>query len=371
MDEEIRYSSLNEYFEALLEKSKGVFSVFCEVFGEDRCDIQINTQFYINCANCCSNIDAITPAEWLQIDYIEATAIAIDIIVYFPEVDISNEKDKHHTIKELYVRTSIKVDGRMGRPLMMLRTRYTTDELKVGYKHSHTSRIRSNSELSFTDCCLGNAPIRSTATELLSECDLDRWNVYCLQLDQYVGIESLDGGPYIKMVEIGTKLDRDTFCLYDWDEVYKYPIGMVSPWILYKFLLTTPINFVARDGVFIPAMSALECALRVTEICKEATDMKRYLTSGVLIGNRLYSSNKTSVDISGIMAREGTNLLTFKGEPKYLSIDRCEEENMETIEIISPGFLNSIIEPILIYVNTLSNGRQEKYGELSRFTSFT
>lgn len=371
MDEEISYSSLNEYFEALLEKSKRVFSVFCEVFGEDRCDIQINTQFYSCCVNCCSDIDAITPAEWLRIDYIETTAIAIDIIVYFPEVDISNEKDKHHTIKELYVRTSIKANGRMGRPLMMLRTRYTTDELEVGYKHSHTGRIRSISELSFTDCCLGNAPIRSTATELLSECDLDRWNVYCLQLDQYVGIESLDGGPYVKMGEIGTKLNRDAFYLYDWDEVHKYSSSMVNPWILYKFLLTTPINFVVRDGVFIPAMSALECALRVTEICKEDANTKRYLTSGVLIGNKLYSSNKTSIDISGIMAREGTSLLTFKGEPKYLSIDRCEEENMETMEIINPGFLNSIIEPILIYVNTLSNGRQEKYGELSRFTPFT
>lgn len=371
MDEEIRYSSLNEYFEALLEKSKGVFSVFYEVFGEDRCDIQINTQFYNSCMSLCSNTDAITSAEWRQIGHLKMTAIAIDIIVYFPEVDISNEKDKHHTIKELYVRTSIKADGRMGRPLMMLRTRYTTDELEVGYKHSHTSRIRSISELSFTDCCLGSAPIRSTATELLSECDLDRWNVYCLQLDQYVGIESLDGGPYVKMGDIGIKIDRNSFYFYDWDEVHKYSSSMIKPWILYKFLLTTPINFVVRDGVFIPAMSALECALRVTEICKEDADMKRHLVSGVLVGNKLYSSNKTSIDISGIMAREGTSLLTFKGEPKYLSIDRCEEENMETMEIINPGFLNSIIEPILIYVNTLSNGRQEKYGELSRFTPFT
>lgn len=371
MDEEISYSSLNEYFEALLEKSKGVFSVFCEVFGEDRCAIQINAQFDNHCRTVCSNADAVTPAEWLRVDYLEIHSVVVDITVYFPEVDISNEKDRHHTIKELYVRTGIKADGRMGRPLMMLRTRYTTDELTVGYKHSHTGRIRGNSDLRFTDCCLGEAPIRSTVAELVSECDLDRWNVYCLQLDQYVGIESLDGGPYVKMEEIGTKIDRNSYYLYDWNEIHKYSSTMLEPWILYKFLLTTPINFVTRDGVLIPAMSALECALRVTEICKEAVSTKRHLVSGVLIGNRLYSSNGTRVNISGIMAYEGAELLTFKGESKYLSIDRCEEESVRTTEIVNPGFLNSVIEPILIYVNTLSNGRQEKYGELSRFTPFT
>lgn len=370
MDEEVKYSSLNEYFEALLEQSKGVFSVFCEVFGEDRCDIQINVYFDSSCRSRCMNGDAVTSDEWESIKCIGSRCAALDIIVYFPEVDISNEKDKHHTIKELYVSTSINTKGNMVGPPQMLRTRYTTDELRAGYKHSHAEKLVSKSGLGFTSCCLGSAPIRSTVTELISKkCDLDRWNVYCLQIDQYVGIESLKGGPYVEMSKIGVEVNS-SFYLYDWKGIREHPSYAIESWVLYKFLLATPINLVVRDGVLVPAMSALECALRITEIYKEDINTKEHLVKGVLVGNRLFSLTKGQVDISSFIALEGGRLLTFKGEPKCLSIDRCEEESVETIEIIRPEYLGSVIDPILIYINTAYE-KERKYGELSRFDPYS
>lgn len=375
MDEEIVYSSLQEYKEALLEKSKGVFSVFCEVFGEDRCDIQINKDFleelfmwWVDPLVSRSESDLNTFIN------LRGHSKMLDIIVYFPEVEISNERDEHHTIRELYVRTQIRSDGRAAGIFSMLRTRYTSQELSVGYKHSHTTKVALEDGLDFTACCLGNSPIRSTLTELSRECDLDRWNVYCLQLDQYVGIESLNGGPYIHMNSVGTTINKNSCTLYSWDYIFrrKEAFDRIPLWLVYKFLMTVDLEFANRDGVFIPKMSALEFALRLTELYKsESTNTELPLNRGVLIGDKLYYQNQRTLQASQIQRMEGKNLIKFKGEEKYLRIDWEYCRAVEEVELISYTVLYPIIESILVYINTLANERQEKWGELSKFYSIS
>lgn len=372
MDEEIVYSSLQEYKEALLEKSKGVFSVFCEVFGEDRCDIQINKDFLEELFMWW--VDPLVPRSESDLNAfidLRGHSKMLDIIVYFPEVEISNERDEHHTIRELYVRTQIRSDGRAAGIFSMLRTRYTSQELSAGYKHSHTLRILSGDNLDFTGCCLGNSPIRSTLTELSRECDLDRWNVYCLQLDQYVGIESINGGPYIRMNSIITTLDKSSYTIYSWDYIFRRreAFARTPLWLVYKFLMTVDLEFANRDGVFIPKMSALEFALRLTELYKSESTSGLPLNKGILIGDKLYYQNQRALQVSQIQRMEGINLIKFKGEEKYLRIDWEDHRAVEEVELISYTVIYPIVESILVYINTLINERQEKWGELSKFYS--
>lgn len=375
MDEKIIYFSPQEYEEALLEKSKGVFSVFCEVFGEDRCDIQINKNFLLEILMWWG--DPLVPKS--ESDLAEFISLRelfriLDIIVYFPEVEISNERDEHHTIRELYVRTQIRSNGRAAGTFSMLRTRYTSQELSVGYKHSHTTKMVLESGLDFTECCLGNSPIRSTLTELSRECDLDRWNVYCLQLDQYVGVESLLGGPHIRMNSIGVTIDENSYIRYSWDHIYRMrEISTSIPlWLVYKFLMTVDLEFANRDGVLIPKMSALEFALKLTEVYKsEPTDTKLALDKGILVGNTLYCQNQEINQTYQIQRVEGRSLIRFKGEEKYLRIDWEDNQTVELVELVGYTVLYTIMESILIYINTLANEKQEKWGEVSRFHSIS
>lgn len=372
MDEEIKYSSFQEYTEALLEKSKGVFSVFCDVFGEDRCDVQINKAFLREISVWWERQDSGSVLDSDVSEYIvfrESPGV-FDIIVYFPEVEISNEMNEHHTIRELYVRTKIDSEGKAVGIFNMLRTRYTSQELNVGYKHSHTLRVLTRVNLGFTECCLGNGPIRSTLTELARECDLDRWNVYCLQLDQYVGVESVGGGPYIRMNRIGADIDKSSYSAYDWGSIIRQRSSSKIPvWLIYKFLLTVDIELAHRDGLLIPKMSALEFAFRLTEVYKSESDSTLALVKGILIGNKLYPQRQTSFGNSQIQELEGMNLIKFKGEEKYLRIDWENNRVVETVELVSPAVIYPIIESILIYVNTLADENQEKWGNISRFYS--
>lgn len=141
-----------------------------------------------------------------------------DILIHFPEVEISNEEDQSMLLRDLYICIPIAGDGTLESHFTLNRGTYTVAELKNNYKHSHARpvcrSIENNSEYKrglseFNSVCLGHGPIISTESTLLTSYDLDIWKLYCIEIDRYVAVESLSGGPYKSMSSIINWLPKD------------------------------------------------------------------------------------------------------------------------------------------------------------------
>lgn len=148
---------------AILKKQK-VCNLFKEYFGEDKVDIQNDK-----------------------------------IIVWWPEVIVSNEYNKSCVIKDLYALVRICNDGTLSGSFRLNRSSYSYDQWKTKYCHSHVQRIyRSEDNLTYwREPCLGSGPIRQTISSLQLDFDEDVWRLFIFELDQYVRHESIEGVPIV------------------------------------------------------------------------------------------------------------------------------------------------------------------------------
>ena len=136
---------------------------------------------------------------------VEDLNLPCNILVWFPEKIITNEKGESHTLLDLYVKIPLKHTGKMISGFYMNRATYTINEVNADYMHSHVPGIPKSDFSIFSTPCHGSGPISTTCYTLGRDCDLDIWKLFCLELDRYVGVESKRGGPYRHMSDIATQ----------------------------------------------------------------------------------------------------------------------------------------------------------------------
>lgn len=143
-----------------------------------------------------------------------------DVIVHFPEIEITNSNKKSHIIRDLYVKVHISTnvdddyedeDDLEGLHIVTIgldgmRTTYTLPEADKNYNHSHLS---CGGFCQWSTFCLG----KSDFTILIANLSLDpveeQWQMFFLALDKYVRWESIEGGPYARLEEIGNSRTID------------------------------------------------------------------------------------------------------------------------------------------------------------------
>ena len=126
------------------------------------------------------------------------------IIVHWNRVTVTNENDKSVEIQDLFARTKVSLDGTIiGNP-EFLRSTFPEIQWTSNYMHSHIDGIYRDHLDRWRSSCLGTGPIRDTIATLSSRLDLNYWQLYCLELDKYVHVESLAGVPYRHLEEIGS-----------------------------------------------------------------------------------------------------------------------------------------------------------------------
>lgn len=132
------------------------------------------------------------------------------VLIYFPQVRVTNENDRFHDIYELYVKVPIDSLGQMAGSPALNRAEYTLEELNESYMHSHVCRIPVDEITEFQVPCFGDGPIRGTISRLNTAFDSEIWALFCLELQKYVETESVSGGPfhYLEHLEdLGRKED--------------------------------------------------------------------------------------------------------------------------------------------------------------------
>ena len=127
------------------------------------------------------------------------------ILVWFPEVVVTNDNNRSTTIYDTYIKVSLNTNGTIRNEFKLCRSTFTEEQYDSKYVFSHCPSANLKQGPFWLSCCLGRGPIRYTISNLMNEYDLDIWLLFCIELEAYLRVESLEGGPYIRLESIGKK----------------------------------------------------------------------------------------------------------------------------------------------------------------------
>lgn len=136
----------------------------------------------------------------------------LSIIVYHPEITVTNEHGNSHVLKDVYVRVSFPE-----MTIHLARTTFTSDEVYSGYIHSHVSKGNFHVMHPF---CTGSGPINTLKDHIMdmdSNALEDFKNAitsFIINTERMIRVESLAGGPYVTLESIGKKMESTPMTVY-------------------------------------------------------------------------------------------------------------------------------------------------------------
>lgn len=316
------------------------------------------------------------------------------ILVRWPSVTIKNERDNEILIKELYAQVMVTQDGKLYGSFGLNRADFPISHAYRGYMHSHVHSIPFDRPTEFQSSCLGDGPIRGTIAELNRSCDIDKWKLFCLELDRYVHVESLRGGPYHRMIEItplrGAEFTPLGFAGYcnriEWnfyrldnsnrDSVKRFLKTITEEFV--NFLIDSKIlQFKFINGAYAIAQSDVDMIIAISDAfidwyniyslshsCPryEGLLQKELLFKAIIRNGSLYVKNDMSGDSSRYLtsyrqAYQGKRICYFKGEPVTINIHSDLDEEIEVtdnnqITILNPNYISYITNKIVRFINS-------------------
>lgn len=185
---EERRIQLEKEYNAAMEKPRRVYEIFCDYFGEDKVDMQ-----------GFRTLDEYIYNDGGRINEIDEPFI----LVWFPKVTVTNRNGRSVVVQDLYMKVSINTCGSMDGFPTINRATYPLDQFLSDYMFSHTPGINKTNPREFQHICTGEGPICRTIGNLIGEFDETLWELFCSELDDFVHVESLEGGPYRYLENIG------------------------------------------------------------------------------------------------------------------------------------------------------------------------
>ena len=367
----------------LLQQVYEVYNVFKEFFGEDYVDLQSDEQYFseVNLSGrLLSYFPQISEENGIwnlsEEDYNSLKSTFDDvycntIVVWWPKVTVTNEFDKSVEIQDLYAKVSVTLDGRIpvcDHGFTLNRATYNAEQWFAGYCHSHVPRIYNNdfaSVSSFREPCLGTGPIRHTISTLKINGDTINWLTFCQELALYVTVESLTGGPYIKLESIKTSNKR-RYGFSNFTTVYDESHCLVDEETLRDFvayyLKYGNLKFSYGNGHYYCSLPYYEyivdisnCFIQWVNCNKTKEEVDKYMADEVLIPvyvneGRFYEPNILSESTLNNIA--ACKILTFKGQNIMLKVETTEQADLSNIANIMNHFLAMcIIQKILKVIN--------------------
>lgn len=326
-------------------KALEVFELASEYFGSDYVD---------------TNIPQVTknPNRDYNLD-----PISCYIMIWFPKVTVSNEKNKSVVIYDLFVRLDLYTNGCLTEDgLRMMRTTYTKTQWLAGYSHSHLPRI--GNQPVWQEPCFGSGPIRNTLNLLVAQYDYDRWGLLMFEIEKFVRTESLRGGPYIRLESIGAGTIRynplvpTSNCLpTDFDK--KMALEVIR---------SGELNFGFAGISWCIGDPPLELTLKITRIVVKAVKEGRcegwtlqdMVEQNCLIPVVLKDGVLNTLASSRSLAPSSSVLVSFKGRPFSLTI-REDGAAFHYFYVLEATFVCNILKIITGLINTLY-GKERKVG---------
>lgn len=228
-----------------------------------------------------------------------------DIIIRFPKVTVSNENGDSVDIYDLFVKVPIDRKGALKETFSMVRSTYTYAQYISNYAHSHLAGIINN----FRQPCCGSGPIvRTMSTLKKTKFNLQLWGLFIFELQKYVTVESLEGGPYNRITNIS-------------DKKSKYPYfeqgGFLSIWNTKQVIICKEYQFVKRGNKFIKVFPYYN-AVFIHEFIKYLMSLK--IVNFTFCGDRFDigdNPNLSVIKISNAFIEYINNREDLTSEDKY------------------------------------------------------
>lgn len=296
------------------------------------------------------------------------------ILVHFPIVTIINEYNKSTTIKDLFAKVTISPNGTIKYSFSLNRATYSAIHYMNNYMHSHISSISTN-EI-FHDPCLGSGPIKATINSLYLKFDEDLWKLFCIELDKYVTVESIEGTPYHKLETLTpiTYKGDNTFSIYTKRLGHGKVRELLSDFVEH-LIYTKKLKFNHINGVFSIAMSYIDYRVLISnEFIKwynQKFNEKVYnytfesllrldLDKVVIRDNAIYGGDAKAVNYINTI---GNKICTFKGKVIRLNIEDVKEEDLNYTYLLNKRNCSFILNTILKVLNYRYGRKREESTE--------
>lgn len=298
------------------------------------------------------------------------------IIIHIPEKKVVNENNESTLIHDVYVKLIINQNWKGNLYLSsysIARSTYSKNEIIKGYIHSHLPKAYNKEDFTnFKSPCLGSGPINNTINFLSSGIfNSDIWNLFALELDLYLGTESLAGGPYMYLRSLKQGNKKYIFNNYYPSDIkvtksVKEVVTTVLPEILnrdnligfdgYSYFLTESIeDFIININEAITKKFSEEYIEKF--IHKNYISECKLNDKGELIVIERNSSNLIDIDeLESLHLTEN-----FKGKKIPIKVIKSENDNTEvkTYKIIGhPGIYIYLYKSIINAIN-IKNSNHE------------
>ena len=376
--------TIEELKNKVCEKVYDVYKVFQEFFGEDSVDLQ----------NLPGNITLLGAAHTTRLelptkdisdedifsirDRLTSRDLYPFILVYWPEVTVTNENNRSIKIWDLYAKVTLTMDGTIPYEytFQLNRSKYNNAQFGCSYLHSHICEIPKGHFRDFQNPCLGNGPLNHTIETLHNENDDIQWMLFCQELALYVTVESLAGGPYIKMEYVGTYSVLSHYKNYEFQNPVRFP-GMMRDWrtwmqdepgknsleeFIHYYLKKGNLELSYENDKFVPGMPFFEfiidisnCFIKWYNSYKATTrnglsNIKGHIIHSYFIANRDICNIDRDYGDTDFDSYIGATVCIFKGREIKLERIEVADEYVHTT-LMDYVIANAILQQIL---NTLN-----------------
>lgn len=299
------------------------------------------------------------------------------ILVWWSQVTVTNENDRSVNIQDLYAKIALTIEGRIpyeNTGFQLTRSTFSKTQYLSGYCHSHVPHFRGLPY--WENPCLGTGPIRNTIGDLKNGYEEALWMLFCQELSLYVTVESLRGGPYFRMENIGSDTSLSGYS--------GYSTGIMEFSNLYPFHRNNPVKKVVfqnliksfalhylqhghlalsyKQGSFIPGMPYFDFMIdisngfidyynqygereNVSQLYDKGIIIKVLAADGKFFRRESYSNGED------FRQHEGEHILYFKDRDITLHVE--DEANVETQEtlLLNHDIAMYILQNILKIIN--------------------
>jgi hypothetical protein len=386
--------TVNQLYQHLYERPLNIYEIFKGFFGEDFVDIQTylgrelsSFKEYLFAKICDEssitngdkeedfNLHFEVSAEQL----VELEDIAKDrrfiIYVWWPRVTVTNEYGKSVNIQDLYAKIEIQGDGTIPyecNGFRLNRATYTREQFMSNYMHSHINVIPKNNFTDFQIPCLGTGPIISTIGTLKNDYDEVTWMLFCQELSMYVTVESISGGPYRRMENIGNvslhtmytgynfnyASKTDFLCQFTNDDLKKFIqyylkhghlslgyINNVFTWSMpyYEYIIDISNSFIDFYNKYYSTTAQNLSNCFNTSLLKQV----------IVADGKFYNEGEyNSFDINNLSGYQNKLVLVFKGKEIRTTIINNEQSSESTLTtVINNNVAMFILQKILRTIN--------------------
>lgn len=375
------YQVLEEQHALYLNKIK-VIDILQNYFGEDNVDYSFFTiaQAKRKFKNNFSITDEEIQEEYYK--YQNQYHSSDEVVIKFDKILITNEYGAQHLIRDAYIKIEVLPSGHLERInsnyITICRATFTEDEFDCRYVHSHTHRLDLSTNITetrYAGMCLGTGPLYQTTNSLNVKFDTDIWQLFCVELDNYLQVESSAGGPYIYIAEIN---NRNTQELVNFDknpEIYKTDLPLQGTSMIKAFteylckLDALPTRTISTDYTkysYTTEIASNETLLilTVTKLFNEWFNSYYTLSSeeyqktiynllhwrATIYNGQLYTYNEQTQE--AIQNHNAQTLFTFKGQKVVLKIIKNKEEHK--ISILPPNIVLQIVKFYILRKNMIN-----------------